>query len=243
MVTTRTERKWQMVVDVDRCTGCQACVIACQAENNVPINSEGIFNQRRAIEWVRIERYWEGEFPNAKARFLPVMCQQCGNAPCEPVCPVFATYHNNEGLNVQVYNRCVGTRYCQNNCPYHVRFFNYWQPVWPESLRNQLNPDVTVRHRGIMEKCTFCVQRIRRGELDATREGRDLKDGDIQPACAQACPTTALVFGDISDPNSKVSGFAQNSRRFKLLEKLGTDTNVIYLKKVDTEAKVSAHVA
>ena len=243
MVTTRTERKWQMVVDVDRCTGCQACVIACQAENNVPINSEGIFNQRRAIEWIRIERYWEGEFPNAKARFLPVMCQQCGNAPCEPVCPVFATYHNNEGLNVQVYNRCVGTRYCQNNCPYHVRFFNYWQPVWPESLRNQLNPDVTVRHRGIMEKCTFCVQRIRRGELDATREGRDLKDGDIQPACAQACPTTALVFGDISDPNSKVSEFAQNSRRFKLLEKLGTDTNVIYLKKVDKEAKVSAHVA
>ena len=243
MVTTRTERKWQMVVDVDRCTGCQACVIACQAENNVPINSEGIFNQRRAIEWIRIERYWEGEFPNAKARFLPVMCQQCGNAPCEPVCPVFATYHNNEGLNVQVYNRCVGTRYCQNNCPYHVRFFNYWQPVWPESLRNQLNPDVTVRHRGIMEKCTFCVQRIRRGELDATREGRNLKDGDIQPACAQACPTTALVFGDISDPNSKVSEFAQNSRRFKLLEKLGTDTNVIYLKKVDKEAKVSAHVA
>jgi Fe-S-cluster-containing dehydrogenase component len=243
MVTTRTERKWGMVVDIDRCTGCQACVIACQAENNVPINSEGIFNQRRAIEWIRIERYWEGEFPNVKARFLPVMCQQCGNAPCEPVCPTFATYHNNEGLNVQVYNRCVGTRYCQNNCPYHVRFFNYWQPVWPESLRNQLNPDVTVRHRGIMEKCTFCVQRIRRGELDATREGRDVKDGDIQPACAQACPTTALVFGDISDPNSKVAEFAQNSRRFKLMEKLGTDTNVIYLKKVDKEAKVSAHVA
>ena len=243
MVTTRTERKWQMVVDVDRCTGCQACVIACQAENNIPINAEGTFNQKRAIEWIRIERYWEGEFPNVKARFLPVMCQQCGNAPCEPVCPVFATYHNNEGLNVQVYNRCVGTRYCQNNCPYHVRFFNYWQPVWPESLRNQLNPDVTVRHRGIMEKCTFCVQRIRRGELDATREGRELKDGDIQPACAQACPTTALVFGDISDPNSKASGFAQNSRRFKLQEKLGTDPNVIYLKKVDTEAKVSTHVA
>ncbi len=241
MVTTRTVRKWQMVVDVDRCTGCQACVVACQAENNVPINSEGIFNQRRAIEWIRIERYWEGEFPNVKARFLPVMCQQCGNAPCEPVCPVFATYHNNEGLNVQVYNRCVGTRYCQNNCPYHVRFFNYWQPVWPESLRNQLNPDVTVRHRGIMEKCTFCVQRIRRGELDATREGRELKDGDIQPACAQACPTTALVFGDISDPNSKASGFAQNSRRFKLQEQLGTDPNVIYLKKVDAEAKVSTH--
>ena len=203
MVTARKDRKWQMVVDVDKCTGCQACVIACQAENNVPLNSDEIFRQRRAMEWIRIERYWEGEFPDVKARFLPVLCQQCGNAPCEPVCPVFATYHNNEGLNVQVYNRCVGTRYCQNNCPYHVRFFNFWEPVWPESLRNQLNPDVTVRSRGVMEKCTFCVQRIRRGELDADREGREVRDGDIQPACAQACPTDALMFGDVKRPQQQ----------------------------------------
>ena len=241
MVTARKDRKWQMVVDVDRCTGCQACVIACQAENNVPLNSDEIFRQRRSIEWIRIERYWEGEFPDVKARFLPVLCQQCGNAPCEPVCPVFATYHNNEGLNVQVYNRCVGTRYCQNNCPYHVRFFNFWEPVWPESLRNQLNPDVTVRSRGVMEKCTFCVQRIRRGELDADREGREVRDGDIQPACSQACPTDALMFGDVKDPNSRVSEFANNKRAFRLREQLGTDTNVLYLSKVDAEAKELTH--
>ena len=241
MVIERQTRKWQMVVDVDKCTGCQACVIACQAENNVALNSDEIFRQRRATEWIRIERYWEGEFPNVKARFLPVLCQQCGNAPCEPVCPVFATYHNNEGLNVQVYNRCVGTRYCQNNCPYHVRFFNFWEPVWPESLRNQLNPDVTVRSRGVMEKCTFCVQRIRRGELDADREGRQLRDGDIQPACAQACPTGAMIFGDISDPNSRVSELAKNKRKFHLREELGTDTNVVYLAKVDAEAKEHSH--
>jgi molybdopterin-containing oxidoreductase family iron-sulfur binding subunit len=176
-----------------------------------------------------------------KARFLPVLCQQCGSAPCEPVCPVFATYHNNEGLNVQVYNRCVGTRYCQNNCPYHVRFFNFWEPVWPEALRNQLNPDVTVRSRGIMEKCTFCVQRIRRGELDADREGREVRDGDIQPACAQACPTDALMFGDVKDPQSRVSQFANDKRAFHLREQLGTEPNVIYLSKVDAEAKELTH--
>ena len=193
-----------MAIDIDRCIGCQACVVACQAENNVPLNAEAIYNQKRAIQWIRIERYWEGydhaketgDFTNVKARFIPILCQHCDNAPCEPVCPVYATYHNAEGLNVQVYNRCIGTRYCANNCPYHVRFFNFWEPVWPETLRNQLNPDVTVRSRGIMEKCSFCVQRIRRSELDSTREGRDIKDGELQPACVQACPTGSLVFGD-----------------------------------------------
>ena len=241
MVSAPKERKWQMVIDADRCSGCQACVVACQAENNIPLNSEAQFNQRRAHTWIRIERYWQGEFPDVKARFMPVMCQQCGNAPCEPVCPVYATYHNNEGLNVQVYNRCVGTRFCQNNCPYHARFFNWWEPVWPESLRNQLNPDVTVRSRGVMEKCTFCVQRIRRAELDAKREGRDIPDGQLQTACAQACPTGALTFGDIHDPNSKVSALSKDKRRFRLLESLGTDTNVVYLNKVDMGAKVEAH--
>ncbi|MBI4298951.1 MAG: 4Fe-4S dicluster domain-containing protein [Chloroflexi bacterium] len=237
----QSEHKWGMVIDLDKCIGCQACVIACQAENNVPLNTEEIFNQKRAIEWIRVERYWEGEFPNVKARFLPVLCQHCENAPCEPVCPVYATYHNQEGLNVQVYNRCVGTRYCQNNCPYHVRFFNYWTPQWPESLRNQLNPDVTVRSRGIMEKCTFCIQRIRRTTRNAKREGRKLEDGLLQPACAQACPTSTLTFGDLNDPDSKVSQLAKNSRNYKLLEKLGTDPNVIYLKKVDPKAAEELH--
>ena len=244
------DEKWGMVVDVDRCTGCQACVVACQSENNIPINEEEHFNQRRAIEWIHIERYWEGEFPNVKARFIPIMCQHCGDAPCEPVCPVFATYHNEEGLNVQVYNRCIGTRFCANNCPYHVRFFNFWEPDWPDSLKNQLNPDVTVRSRGIMEKCTFCIQRIRRSTGKADRDGREIPDGDraLNPACVNACPTETLSFGDLNDPDSKVSKMRaketqEDGRGYTLLEELGTHPNVIYLKKVEegAEAKGSTH--
>ena len=227
--------KWGMVIDVDRCTGCEACVVACQAENNIPLNEEDRFHEGRAIEWIRIERYWEGEYPDVKAKFLPVLCQHCENAPCEPVCPVYATYHNNEGMNVQVYNRCVGTRYCANNDPYQVRFFNFWEPEWPESLENQLNPDVTVRTRGLMEKCTFCVQRIRRTERDLKNDGRDLRDGELQPACAQTCPTDALVFGNMKDPESRVSKLAKSDRHYKLLENLGTEPNVIYLKKVERD--------
>ena len=257
----RKKHKWGMVVDLDRCTGCQSCVVACQAENNIPINEEAHFLQRRAIEWIRIERYWEGEFPDVKARFIPIFCQHCENAPCEPVCPVYATYHNNEGLNVQVYNRCIGTRYCANNCPYQVRFFNFWEPVWPESLRNQLNPDVTVRSRGIMEKCTFCVQRIRRAELQIEGREKDsitdksLREKNLMPACVQSCPTNTLVFGDLEDPNSQVSLIAgsllqpdgqesrgpSHPRSYKLLENLGTGPNVVYLKKVDQEAQVVTH--
>ena len=224
-----------MVIDVDRCTGCEACVIACQAENNIPLNEEDRFHEGRAIEWIRIERYWEGEYPDVKAKFLPVLCQHCENAPCEPVCPVYATYHNNQGMNVQVYNRCVGTRYCANNDPYQVRFFNFWEPQWPESLENQLNPDVTVRTRGLMEKCSFCIQRIRRTERDLKNDGRDLRDGELQPACAQTCPTDALVFGNMKDPDSRVSQLAKSERHYKLLETLGTEPNVVYLKKVERD--------
>lgn len=229
-------RRWAMVVDADRCTGCQACVIACQAENNIPLNTPDVYEQRRQMAWIRIERYWEGEFPNIKARFLPMLCQHCGNAPCEPVCPVFATYHNQDGLNVQVYNRCIGTRYCANNCPYHARFFNFWDPKWPEPLANGLNPDVTVRSKGIMEKCTFCVQRINRAVRAARLSGQPLKDGDVVPACAQACPTEALVFGDLNDPNSRAAKLAKSDRAYRVLEHLGTDPGVIYLKRIDLEA-------
>ncbi|MBF8299153.1 MAG: 4Fe-4S ferredoxin [Dehalococcoidia bacterium] len=235
--------KWSMAVDTDRCTGCQACIIACQEENNIPLNTPDIFKQRRAVVWIRVERYWElpeGEDADdpskVKARFLPLMCQHCDNAPCEPVCPVYATYHNMEGLNVQIYNRCIGTRYCANNDPYNVRFFNFWQPVWPESMQNQLNPDVSIRSRGVMEKCTFCVQRIRRGERTAKFQGRRVKDGEIQPACVQTCPTNALVFGDINDPESKVHKLKEHPRHYRLLADLGTGPNVIYLARVDPNA-------
>ncbi len=232
--------KWAMTVDIDRCTGCQACVVACQAENNVPINDADSFEKHRAIEWIHIERYWEGEFPNAKVRFIPLLCQHCDNAPCEPVCPVYATYHNQEGLNVQVYNRCIGSRLCVNNCPYHIRFFNFWEAEWPDSLKNQLNPDVTVRSRGIMEKCTFCIQRIRRTKRDANVNGFEIDDGSraINPACVNACPTEALVFGDMNDPNSKVSTIKEkeskkSGRGYHLMEHYGTSPNVIYLKKIE----------
>ncbi len=230
--TARPDHKWGMVIDLDRCTGCQACVIACQSENNIPINEESAFLEGRAIEWIRVERYWEGHYPDIKARFLPVLCQHCDNAPCESVCPVYATYHNNEGLNVQVYNRCVGTRFCGNNCPYHARLFNYWEPVWPEDLRNQLNPDVTVRTRGIMEKCTMCIQRIRR----ATRGGKQVEDQSFNPACVQACPTDAMVFGDLNNPESRVAEQWEDERAFRVLEGLGTNPSVKYLKQVELDA-------
>ncbi len=237
------QHKWGMVVDIDRCIGCQACVIACQSENNVPINEEVDFLSRRAKQWIRIDRFWEGEYPNVKARFIPVFCQHCDNAPCEPVCPTYATYHNDQGLNVQVYNRCVGTRYCANNCPYQVRFFNFFNPSWPESLWNQLNPDVTVRSRGIMEKCTFCVQRIRRAERQIEgQKGEELtdqkiKDGNFSPACVNACPTDTLVFGDLNDETSEVVRKSQSERSYRLFAELGTEPSVFYLKKVDPAAK------
>ena len=168
-------------------------------------------------------------------RFIPVLCQHCANAPCEPVCPVYATYHNNEGMNIQVYNRCVGTRYCANGCPYTVRFFNYWEPAWPEDLRNHLNPDVTIRSRGIMEKCSFCVQRIRRGTRKAKEENRELQDGEIQTACQEACSTNAITFGDLNDPNSEVSKLSksESDRKYTLMPQLNTDPNIVYLATVD----------
>lgn len=186
------------------------------------------------MHWIRIERYWEGEYPNIKARFMPVMCQQCTEAPCEPVCPVFATYHNPEGLNAQIYNRCIGTRFCGSACPYKVRTYNWFRPEFPEPLFEQLNPDVSVRSRGVMEKCTFCIQRIRRAEIDASSENRELSDGEIQPACVQTCPPSALIFGDLDDTDGQASQLAQSHRAFRLLDELGTDPAVIYLKGGET---------
>jgi molybdopterin-containing oxidoreductase family iron-sulfur binding subunit len=230
----KAEPRWALIVDLDRCTGCQACVIACQAENNVPTVGEDETVKGRWLHWIHIERYWEGEYPNIKARFMPVMCQQCTEAPCEPVCPVFATYHTPEGLNAQIYNRCIGTRFCGSACPYKTRTYNWLRPEFPEPLNEQLNPDVTIRSRGLIEKCTFCVQRIRRVEIEAQAQGHELADGEIQPACVQTCPPSALVFGDLNDHESRVSQLATSHRSFKLLGELGTDPGVIYLKGGET---------
>ena len=234
------QSKWGMVVDLDKCTGCQGCVVACQSENNIPSNEKSDYDENRVIQWIRVERYWEGTFPDVKARFIPIMCQHCDEAPCEPVCPVYASYHNSEGLNVQVYNRCIGTRFCANNCPYQVRFFNFWGAEWPDSLKNQLNPDVTVRSRGIMEKCTFCIQRIRRTNRDSKVNGFEIEDGNraINPACVNACATEALVFGDMNDPDSQVSKIKEkeskkSGRGYHLMEHYGTSPNVLYLKKIE----------
>lgn len=233
---TDQQRRWGMVVDLDRCTGCQACVVACHAENNIQIAGEDEALIGRTLHWIRIERYWEGEYPNVKARFMPVLCQQCTEAPCEPVCPVFATYHTPDGLNAQVYNRCIGTRYCGSACPYKVRVYNWFAPEFPEPMEQQLNPDVSVRQRGIIEKCSFCIQRIRRADLDASLEEREVEDGEIQPACVQSCPSSALIFGDLDDPDSRAASLARGNRAFRLLDVLGTDPAVIYLKGGETNA-------
>jgi molybdopterin-containing oxidoreductase family iron-sulfur binding subunit len=227
-----------MTIDLARCTGCQACVTACYAENNIPTVGESEIQKGREMTWIRIERYWDdgdtGE-PASSARFIPMLCQHCTNAPCEPVCPVYAAYHTADGLNGQVYNRCVGTRYCANNCPYKVRYFNWYkynERSWPEPLHLQLNPDVTVRARGVMEKCTFCIQRIRGAQNKARLEDRPVRDGEFTTACAQACPSDAIVFGNLADPASRVAQLNRNARGYRVLEDLNTRSAITYLAKV-----------
>ncbi|HKS07307.1 MAG TPA: molybdopterin-dependent oxidoreductase [Gemmatimonadaceae bacterium] len=261
------KRRWAMTIDLARCTGCSACVTACYAENNIPTvgapwqgpvvmaDRTGFganITRSREMAWIRLERYFEiDREPKDVAfdasfdtRFVPMMCQHCGNAPCEPVCPVFATYHAPDGLNVQVYNRCVGTRYCSNNCPYKVRYFNWFgygehdraQYAFPEPLHWQLNPDVTVRGKGVMEKCTFCVQRIREAEHHAKLEGREIQGDEFTTACAQACPSRAIIFGDAASDAWTVARAAQDRRAYHVFEELNTFTAVAYLKKVNHPA-------
>ena len=224
--------RWGMAADLDRCTGCGACVTACHAENNISTVGAYQASRGRAKHWIRVERYWEGEFPDVKLKFRPVMCQQCGNAPCEPVCPTYASQHSEDGLNQQVYNRCIGTRYCANACPYSVRFFDFFNPEWDKPLNLQLNPDVTVRARGVMEKCTFCIQRIRTAQHNARLEDREPRDGEFTTACAQACPSEAIVFGNRRDPESSVAQVSRDPRGYHVLEELNTRPAVTYLAKV-----------
>jgi anaerobic selenocysteine-containing dehydrogenase/Fe-S-cluster-containing dehydrogenase component len=224
--------RWGMTVDVDACIGCQACAVACQAENNVPVVGKAEAAYGRQVHWLRLERWAEGDRAQPHNMFLPMFCQHCEVAPCEPVCPVFAAYRTEEGLNGQVYNRCVGTRYCGNNCPYHVRRFNWWNYEIPAPLEIQLNPDVTVRQLGVMEKCTMCIQRIAAGKDHARDEHRGVRDGDIVTACQQTCPTQAITFGNLKDEGSTVSKLTHSPRAYHVLEELGTRPGVTYLRKV-----------
>ena len=223
--------RWAMIVDMDRCIGCSACVAACYAENNIGIVGEKRILEGREMAWLQIQRYHDPA-DMARLTFLPMMCQHCDNAPCEAVCPVYAPHHSKEGLNNQIYNRCIGTRFCAQNCPYKVRRFNWFDWQWPEPLPMQLNPNVTVRSKGVMEKCSFCIQRIKVAHNTAKNEKRAIRDGEVVPACAQTCPTGALTFGSLMDPASRVSRLIKDPRAYQVMGYLNTKPAVIYLKKV-----------
>ena len=231
------EHRWAMGLDLNLCTGCAACVIACQAENNIPTVGRQEVQRRREMHWLRIDRYYTGPEEEPSVLFQPIMCSQCDNAPCETVCPTLAAVHSSDGLNMQVYNRCIGTRYCENNCPFKVRRFNWFNYNKTREFENLvLNPDVTVRSRGVMEKCTFCVQRIQEKKILARNERRPVADGEIRPACAQSCPAGAIVFGDLKDPESRISRLFKDSRHFRLLTELNIEPAVAYLSKVRNKA-------
>ena len=226
--------KWGMVIDLNSCTGCGACITACQSENNVPVVGKKYVLEGREMHWLRVDRYYTGDPQKPKSVVhQPVVCMHCDNAPCETVCPVAATVHSDEGTNDMIYNRCVGTRYCSNNCPYKVRRFNWFN--YAKNIKTPagaLNPDVTVRSRGVMEKCTFCIHRVRSKQADARLKGKKLKDGEIQTACQQSCPSQAIVFGDLNDKNSKVRQAFEEKNAYSLLEELNTKPAVKYKTKI-----------
>lgn len=262
------EHMWGMVIDLNKCTGCGACVTSCYAENNLAVVGKERFSKGHGMTWLRIERYWDepdlgeetvAEYQHHGASFLPMCCQQCNAATCEPVCPVAATYHTPDGLNAQVYNRCIGSRYCSNNCPYRLRYFNffsYYESSWPAPLHMQLNPDLSVRDKGVMEKCTFCVQRIRVVKDRAAMENRKVRDGEVNTACSQTCATGAVIFGDLLTLHTPGGGVGDTEisrvwkkhqvelgktrqrkqnpelRGYRVFEGLNTDPCVLFLERV-----------
>ncbi|MCL1916351.1 MAG: 4Fe-4S dicluster domain-containing protein [Desulfovibrionaceae bacterium] len=224
--------RWGMVIDVDKCTGCGACMVACQAENNVP--PENTSNRRKSLNWLLVYELSNGKsFPGHDLAYLPRPCQQCGTYPCASVCPVIATDKNEEGGIVsQIYPRCIGCRYCMAACPYHARYFNWRDPVWPAGMEKNLSPDVSVRPRGVVEKCSFCHHRFMQAKDKARVEERDifdLEDGEYVTACAESCPNGAIVFGDLNNPKHRAHDLAASPQAFRLLERLGTDPQVYYL--------------
>jgi len=227
------QHQWAMAIDLAKCTGCSACVIGCQSENNVPVVGKDEVLREREMHWIRIDRYYSGDGDELQVAHQPMMCAHCGNAPCETVCPVLATVHSSDGLNQQVYNRCVGTRYCANNCPYKARRFNWFDYPHDDRFANLvLNPDVTVRSRGVMEKCSMCVQRIAEARVVAKQNGIAVADGAIRTACEQSCPADAIVFGDANDPKSRIAALKRDPRHFHVLEELNVQPAVGYLEKV-----------
>ena len=225
--------KWTMVIDLDKCTGCMACTVACKAENNVPFSDAEQAALGRTISWLEVMTTTEGDYPHVKTRFIPRPCMQCEKPPCTRVCPVYATYKNEEGLVGQIYARCIGCRYCTNACPYTVKYFNWFRPTWPAEMQQSLNPDVSIRPKGVAEKCTFCHHRLQKAKGRARAENRALQERDYVPACVQSCPAEAMYFGDIDDQRSTVAQLAKSSRAFRMLEDLGTEPKVIYLTEGD----------
>jgi Fe-S-cluster-containing dehydrogenase component len=227
-------RQWAMTIDLTTCIGCGACVVACQAENNVPVVGRDESANGRAMHWLRVDRYFDDVDGDPDVLVQPMLCQHCEKAPCEYVCPVEATVHSTDGLNEMVYNRCVGTRFCSNNCPYKVRRFNWYDYNAHLSELEVMakNPDVTVRERGVMEKCSFCVQRIREAEIGAGREGRELRGSEVRTACQQACPTKAIVFGSLDEPDSEMARLRREPRAYSALGDLGTEPRVRYLARI-----------
>jgi molybdopterin-containing oxidoreductase family iron-sulfur binding subunit len=218
-----------MVIDLDRCNGCQACEVACRAENNIAVGGPEAARQNRTIFWMRVHTELEGEWPNLRARFVPQPCMHCDNPPCTAVCPVEATSIDSEGIVGQIYARCIGCRYCANACPYTVKSFNWTRPSFPASVAPTLNPDVSVRPVGVIEKCTFCHHRLQKARDVARAENRPLREGEYVPACAESCPTRAIVFGDLDDPDQRVAQLSRDPRAFRLAEALGTQPKVYYL--------------